>query len=40
MKRFYALALTAIGLLAANAASTACFWILLDEPVMPKSLMK
>ncbi|MGI6324933.1 MAG: cyclic lactone autoinducer peptide [Bacilli bacterium] len=40
MKRLYALALVAMGLLAANAASTACFWLLIDEPEMPESLVK
>ncbi len=40
MKKLYATALVALGLLAVNAASTACFWLLLDEPEMPESMIK
>ncbi len=39
MKKICAFALLSIGLLAANAASTASAWLLLDEPEMPKSLI-
>lgn len=36
MKKMYAFLIAAIALLAANAASTACVWFLIDEPEMPE----
>ncbi len=40
MKKLLAMALVAIGVAAAGAATTACFIIMIDEPEMPKSLIK
>lgn len=39
MKKFIAMALAAVGVIAAGAASAACIVIVLDEPEMPKSML-
>lgn len=39
MKKYLAMALAAIGAIAAGAASAACIIIVLDEPTMPKSML-
>jgi len=39
MKKFLAMALAALGVVAAGAASTACVLMIFDEPEMPKSML-
>lgn len=39
MKKFIAMALAALGVIAAGAASAACIVFVLDEPTMPKSML-
>ncbi len=39
MKKFLAMALAAIGVVAAGAASAACLVLVFDEPEMPKSML-
>ena len=39
MKKFLAMALAAIGVIAAGAASAACLVLVFDEPEMPKSML-
>ena len=39
MKKFIAMALAAIGAIAAGAASTACLALIFDEPTMPESML-
>jgi len=39
MKKFIAMALAAVGVLAAGAASAACIAIIFDEPEMPESML-
>lgn len=39
MKKLLAMALAAVGVVAAGAASAACIIIVLDEPTMPKSML-
>lgn len=39
MKKFLAMALAAIGVIAAGAASAACVVLVFDEPEMPKSML-
>lgn len=39
MKKFIAMALAALGVVAAGAASAACIALCLDEPEMPKSML-
>jgi cyclic lactone autoinducer peptide len=39
MKKFIAMALAALGVIAAGAASTACVLMIFDEPEMPKSML-
>ncbi len=39
MKKFLAMALAAIGVIAAGAASAACLVLIFDEPEMPKSML-
>lgn len=39
MKKFIAMALAAVGVIAAGAASAACVVIIIDEPTMPKSML-
>lgn len=39
MKKFLAMALAAIGVIAAGAASAACVVLIFDEPEMPKSML-
>ena len=40
MKKVLAYALAGIGVLAAGAASAACLMFIIDEPEMPKSMIK
>ena len=40
MKKLLAMLLAGVGVLAAGAASTACVFCVLDEPEMPKSMIK
>ncbi len=39
MKKLLTMALAAIGVVAAGAASAACVAIIFDEPTMPKSML-
>lgn len=39
MKKFVAMVLAVLGVVAAGAASTACIAIIFDEPTMPKSML-
>lgn len=39
MKKLIAMALAAVGVIAAGAASAACIAIIFDEPEMPKSML-
>lgn len=39
MKKFIAMALAAVGVIAAGAASAACIALIFDEPEMPKSML-
>jgi len=39
MKKFIAMALAALGVVAAGAASAACLALIFDEPEMPKSML-
>lgn len=39
MKKFLAMVLAAIGVVAAGAASAACLALIFDEPEMPKSML-
>jgi len=39
MKKFIAMALAALGVIAAGAASAACVVAIFDEPTMPKSML-
>ena len=39
MKKLLAMALAAVGVVAAGAASAACVVIIIDEPTMPKSML-
>ena len=38
MKKVFALALTALAAAVSTAASTGCFFVILDEPEMPESM--
>ena len=40
MKKFLAMLLAGVGVLAAGAASVACCFLVLDEPEMPKSMLE
>ena len=40
MKKVLAMLLAGVGVLAAGAASAACLCFVLDEPTMPKSMIK
>ncbi len=40
MKKFLAMLLAGVGVLAAGAASTACVVLVIDEPEMPKSMIE
>lgn len=40
MKKLFAMALSAIGVLAAGAASAACIIAVIDEPEMSKSMIE
>ena len=39
MKKFIAMALAALGVVAAGAASAACIAVIFDEPTMPESML-
>ena len=39
MKKLLSEVLAGIAIVASNAASLGCMWILLDEPEAPKSMM-
>lgn len=39
MKKFIAMALAALGVMVAGAASAACVLYVIDEPTMPKSML-
>lgn len=39
MKKYFAMALAAIGAIAAGAASAACVVLIIDEPTMPESML-
>ncbi len=39
MKKFIAMALAALGVVAAGATSAACLALIFDEPEMPKSML-
>jgi len=39
MKKFIAMALAAVGAIAAGAASAACVVLVFDEPAMPESML-
>ena len=40
MKKLFAMLLSGVGILAAGAATTACIWLVLDEPEMPKEMIE
>lgn len=40
MKKLLAMVLSGVGILAATAASTACVFFVLDEPVMSKKMIE
>ena len=40
MKKLLAMVLSGVGILAAGAASSACSFIVLDEPEMPKAMIE
>ena len=40
MKKLFAMVLSGLGLLAAGAASTACVFLVIDEPEMPKEMIE
>ena len=40
MKKLLAMLLAGVGVLAAGAASSACLFFVIDEPEMPKSMIK
>ena len=40
MKKVLASLLAGVGVLAAGLGSTACLWIVFDEPEIPKSMIK
>lgn len=39
MKKYLAMAIAAVGVIAAGLATTGCWWVVLDEPTMPKSML-
>ncbi len=40
MKRLFAMVVSGLGILAAGAASTACLFLMLDEPEMSKEMIE
>lgn len=40
MKKLIAMILSGVGILASSAASTACVFLVLDEPVMSKEMIE
>ena len=40
MKKFLAMLLSGVGILAAGAASSACIFVVVDEPEMPKCMIE
>jgi len=40
MKKYLAMALAAVGILASGFATTGCWFAILDEPKMPKSMLE
>ncbi len=40
MKKLFAMAVSGLGILAAGAASTACLFLILDEPEMSKEMIE
>ncbi len=40
MKKYLAMILGAVGMLASGIATTGCWWIIIDEPEMPKSMLE
>lgn len=40
MKKLLSMVLTAVGLLAAGAATTGCLLMIFDEPEMPKAMLE
>ena len=40
MKKLFAMILSGVGILAAGAASTACLFVLMDEPEMSKRMIE
>lgn len=40
MKKLFAMVLSGLGILAAGAASTACLFLMLDEPEMSKEMIE
>ena len=39
MKKYLAMALAAVGVLASGLATTGCWIFIIDEPEMPKSML-
>ena len=39
MKKYLAMLIGAVGMMAAGLATTGCWWVILDEPKMPKSML-
>ena len=39
MKKYLSLLLGAVGLVGAGVATTGCWWFVVDEPEMPKSML-
>lgn len=40
MKKLFAMAITALGVMVAGAASTGCIIAVIDEPEMPRSMIE
>lgn len=40
MRKLFAMVVSGLGILAAGAASTACLFLVLDEPTMPKEMIE
>lgn len=39
MKKYLVMALAAVGMLASGFATTGCWFFVVDEPTMPKSML-
>ena len=39
MKKYLAMLIGAVGMMAAGLATTGCWWVILDEPKMTKSML-